>query len=358
MKTWAKALIILAVIASGTISLLLAPLVPVSYAGTEAVAYDGSVDQINLVANVEAANIRIEYAISDTADLINVAWDLTVRHSILIPPPTISVSLKNYTIGSVLNAELTINFSGLLLAAGLISNAIITINPKLASNFSITTTTGNINLSTTNFQKLEFLDVNLTSATGNIDTTFINGSDIQEDLRVQTTTGNCRVFVDTNSDIDGTLSVITTTGNNNVTLRENITLSNDFIIQANTGLVFFTIENCNLSGLEITGIIETSTGNIRATIDQRVDPNGNLTLDIDSDTGNIRLIIDLDIAGSIQSSLTPTTTTGVVTATDIVSAGYTYSSGSYNSQYGSKPYKIDATLDTDTSNIVLEGGYS
>lgn len=356
MKTWAKALIILAVIASGTISLLLAPLVPTSLSGTKEVPYDGSVTNIDFIANVEAANIFIQYAPSNTSDLINVQWDFTVRHSVLVPPPTIDVNLNNYTSINHLVAELTIQISGMQFASGLLCTVIVTINPLLISNFSVTTTEGIIHLNTTNFQKLQFLDVNLTSlTTGSIYTSFIDGCDIQGDLRLETDTGYCLGYLETNSDIDGILSAITTTGTINVTLSANISLTQNFIIQATTGQIFFTIENCTIAGGEIIGILETSTGNIRAILDQRVDSNGNLTLDVDSDSGTIRLIIDLDSAGSIQSSVTPSTTTGTVTGS---LSNYTYSSGTYFSDFGAQPYKMDATLDTSSGNIVLAGGYS
>ena len=54
MKKWAKALIIIAVIASGTISLLYAPLITVSSVGTEVVPNTETRTQINLIANIVA----------------------------------------------------------------------------------------------------------------------------------------------------------------------------------------------------------------------------------------------------------------------------------------------------------------
>jgi len=197
MKTWAKALIIIAVIASGTISLLLAPLVPVTNGMLITDEIINQLKPLNLVANVDAANILIQYANDSSADAINVTWDVTVRHSILVPPPTIVVSWDNYTISDELNVNLTIDFEGLLLASGLLAIVIVTINPLLYGNFSITTTAGNINLTNTNHLNPVFIDVNLTSNTGNIYASFISNSEMWNgDLRVQSTTGNCEILFD------------------------------------------------------------------------------------------------------------------------------------------------------------------
>ncbi len=358
MKNWAKALIIIAVLSSSTIALLLAPLVPVVSAGEEIIPFNAGINQINLVADIEKSNIEIQYASSPTADLINVTWDLTVRHSILVPPPTVVVSWVNYTVGTELNGNLTIDFYQMQLASGLLCNVIITLNPQLISNFSITTTTGNINLTTTNFLDLRFLDVNLTCETGSIAADFIDGSDIQGDLRVQTTVGYSKVYVDTNSDIDGVLSAITTMGINNVTIRENITLQNDFIIQATTGNINFIIENISsLSALEITGVLETSTGAISATVTQFYHPDGNLTLDVDCDTGNILLKIDFNTTSQFSSELVQTTS-GTETSSPL--SGYSYSSGTttYTSTDNNQSYRIDADLTTSSGNIVIQGGYT
>lgn len=356
MKAWAKALIVIAVLAAGTISILLAPLLPIFSVGSEAVDYDAGVNQINFVANIDAASIRVEYDTSPTADLINVSWDLTVRHSVLVPPPVITVAFKNYTTASTLTAILTMTFQGLLLSAGLFSRVVVTINPNLISNFSITTTTGNINLSTSNLLNPHFIDVNFTCTTGNSYATFLDGSNIQGDINIITTTGNNRVIVGVNSNINGTLWARTTTGNNNVTLRENISLLNDFIVQATTGLILVSIENCNLNGQALTGIFETSSGNQRITITQQIDSNGNLTIDADAGTGNIRLILDFAITGNIESKITPTTSTGTISYGSL--AGYILDVGYLYSQYGPQLYSINAALDSGSGNILLEGGYS
>ncbi|MHA1264443.1 MAG: hypothetical protein ACTSRS_04330 [Candidatus Helarchaeota archaeon] len=356
MKTWAKVLIVIAVLASGTISLLLAPLLPTSSVGTKNVPYDGGViTQINLVADVDVANIRIEYANSSTADLINVTWDLSVRYSVLVPPPTIQISWTNYSIGTTLTAIFRVQFIGLLLSAGLFSNIYITINPLLSSNLSVITTTGNINLNTTNSQNPIFQDVNLTTSTGILLADFIEGTTIQGEINIQTTTGNSELTIAKNAVINGTLTAKTTTGWNFVTLANNVSLFNNFLIQTSTGKITLFLNNSQLNSKALTGSLTTTNGNIKATIAQRVDSNGNLTLIMNSDTGNLRLILDLNAAGSIQSTVSPTTSTGLITGT---LAGYSTGPGPRISTNTPQPYSIDANLTTNTGNIILEGGYS
>ena len=355
MKKWAKALIIIAVIASGTISLLYAPLITVSSVGSEVVPNTETRTQINLIANIETSDITIEYAASNTSDWINVTWDISVRHAILIPPPTIVVSWDYYNISDVLTAIFTVNYHGMSFTSGLFSKISIIINPDLISNFSIKTSTGTINLNTTNNKNLQYIDVNLTTTAGHCFATFKNGTDIQGDLNIQTTTGNSTLIMESNSDIDGSLTAKTTFGNNSVTLRENISINNDFFIQATTGQCLLYLKSCYLNNKVITGIIETSTGGIRTTIIQRVNTTGNLTVDIDSDTGSIELILGFNITGSIQSTLT-TDTNGSINDSSL--SGYTESAGIYTSQYGPQSYKIDANLTTNTGIIKLQGGYS
>lgn len=283
-----KAIIIICIIATAVVALIFAPLLPATSQGTEAVDYDPSIQQVNLVVNVDSGHVRVEFDNSSTAQLVNVTWDYTLRYAIVVPPPTPTITFQNYTAGTTLNVLYTVVTPWLFVTGGYYSTSIITINPELVSNLTITTTTGNVNLSSTNFQNKTFIDIKLTATTGNIDATLID-----------------------DSNITGLLDVEATTGGVVVTLQNGCILNNDFSVETTTGNSFVYLNNISLNDHELTGTITASTGSSRLTITQQTDLHGNLTITTSCTTGNSRLVTDFD-ASEVSSTVGPTTTTGTI----------------------------------------------
>ncbi|NVM56102.1 MAG: hypothetical protein HWN66_20565 [Candidatus Helarchaeota archaeon] len=355
MKKWVKGLLIIGIITSGTFSLLLAPIVPVFLTEYRVIPNDIGINQINLIVNTDTSNIQIDYASSNDSDLIELTCGYTVRHSVLVPPSNLPINFQKYNNSGILTVIATIDVQGIQYGTIVSSSTLITINPRLISNLTIASHSGNIDLITTNFQNLTFQDVNLTTLHGNCFTTFIPGCIIQGNLSILTSSGNNRLIVSPNCEIEGQLIANTTTGNNEVTFGENCTIGNDFFVQTTTGTCIFTVTNCSLNNKNITGILESSSGAINSTITQWVNPNGNLTLDVDSVSGNCRLIMDYSNS-SFASTIYYTTGTGNIFYDGFV--GFNAILGGNRSKNWPLSSIVNVTIDTNSGNIYLQGGFS
>ncbi|MHA2330374.1 MAG: hypothetical protein ACXACR_17780, partial [Candidatus Hodarchaeales archaeon] len=223
------------------------------------------------------------------ADLIDVTWDITMWRT-LISTGTFNVILQNYTVGNNLTVILYILTTGFSLSSFSIKNTVyITLNPLLKTNLTAVVGSGNLRLNTTNSQVGTFVDLLLTTGSGNCDSIIANGSVVYGDIDITTGSGNNFLSVVSNSDLFGTLTVTTGSGNNDVEIGDNCLINDNFVIDVGSGNCEFTLVNCSLNNSEITGTIGTGSGNLWASVLQNVDPNGNLTLSIGTGSGNARL---------------------------------------------------------------------
>jgi len=392
----AKALIIIACISTGIVAVLLAPLQGVQYNGTRIVSFSGAVDQINLITNSDIANVEIRYSTDDTADLINLTYHYLIRYAILFSPPNVTVSLINSTLGKVLTVQVTVDFTPLGFTTMAASVTYLTINPKLLSNLSIHVGTGNIILDNTNSQNKTFIDLDLQTATGNIDvnlaadsritgdfygssasgnvdlTTGIrssvagslqaytssgnvdvnlaNGSNIAGNLYLRTISGNSGLDVGENASIDGAMQVNTTSGNVAVLLREGVSLKTDFILKTGSGNVNLIFSNISLANNAVTGTLRTISGNILISIQQLRDLDGNMTLDAKTSSGNVNLYIDLE-QDYLSSTIIPYTGSGSIHYIPLNPLGFHKVGINLVSDSPDQASNINADLHTTSGNV-------
>ncbi|HUY00144.1 MAG TPA: hypothetical protein VMV49_11355 [Candidatus Deferrimicrobium sp.] len=350
VSTKLKGLIIIACIITGVISVLLAPIQIATYKGTDAIDYSTTVQQINLVADIESSNIFIEYATEPDADLINITYLYTIRHSMLISAPNITVTLDNSTLGTVLTVLLTIRFPWLIFSTIGYTKTIITINPSIISNLSIRVDTGNIYLNSTNYQNKTYVNIDLLTASGNVEADIVEDSNILGYLYAISISGNADLMVDDNVYIGGPLCVNTSSGNVDITLNENVTLNSKFISRTLSGNIIFRSNNISLNNNEIKSYLLSTSGNIEAIFYQWLEPTGNLSLKIDIVSGNIRLTMRLEddyISSQINTS-TPSGTTTIA----LLHTGYNIVSENLISTT-TLSSNFDADLETNSGNIYI-----
>lgn len=350
MRTAVKAIIIIACIATGAIAFLLTPIIPTEYKGSYNVDYSVTTDKIDLIVGADISSIAIIYSNDPSADLINISYKFTIGHSILFDPGPPTITFNNHTIGTLLIATLIVDFPALYFASTWYSLVLITLNPTLLCNFTISTDTGNIDIDTTNFQNKTFTKIDLSASTGNIEVDLMSSSKILGDLHILTTTGNKDINIAENSEIGGTLQVNGTTGNVDLVLKENTTLNNNFIVKTTTGNINTYLYNISLNNNEITGIIQSTTGNIETAIRQLLDPAGNLTLNSYCTTGNNRLTIKLE-ADYLSSEIHPTTGTGTITYG--LHLGFNKVGADLISTLPDQSSNFDVNIVTTTGNINL-----
>ncbi len=349
VSTKIKVLILIAALSTSMIALLLAPIIPVQYIGTEKVDYSAPVKQINLIVNIDASSLTINYAEEPDADLVSFNYSIIIGHGLLYTPPVPLISFINSTTGDVLTITLTIDIPQFSLSSIFFAKSYLTINPHLLCNFSVHTLTGNIALDTSNFLNKTFVALDFTTETGNIDVSLVNMSNILGDLVIYRTTGNCDLVFAKNCNLGGALQVNSTTGNSDVYFSENVTLSEDFIIKTSTGNIYTYLKNILLNDNEIQGIIQTNTGNIHVNSSQWLNPPGNLTLSITTTTGNVRLDIKLE-ADCISSQLTPDTGTGTISY-EGSHLGYHHDGNNLVSNDPLRNSNFNIDLQTGTGNI-------
>lgn len=348
-----KAILILTVIIVSVF--LFAPILKYQDAGTRTVDYSAAVEQIDLIVRIDSSNTRIQYASSPTAPLIDVNWDYINWHPILGFPST-RVTFDNETIGNTL----IVTFSALSLGFSLTNinfeNTIITINPTLVTNLSVTMGSGNLVIDTTNCQNKTFSKVSLITGSGNCQSSFISGCIFTGIISIRVDSGENSLTMGAHCEIQGGLEVITSSGNNDVTLGANCTLNENFSIQTGSGSNTFTSTNMSLNNKELTGMIYTFSGNSRATITQRSTLNGNLTLDIHTWSGNSWLSMNY-LNNTIGSVITADTGSGAIRDSSLV--GFVPGPpGTYTAKAGTLASNIDADIDSGSGDIILSGGFS
>jgi len=392
----AKALIIIACISTGIVAVLLAPLQIVRYDGTNIVQYSASVDQINLITNSDIANIEISYATDPNADLLNLTYHYLIRHAIAFSPPNITVSFFNSTSGSILTVRVIVDFSALGFTSLAASVTHLTINPKLLSNLSIHVATGNIDLDNTNSQNKTFIDVDLETATGNINVNLADDSHIIGDLYLSSATGNLGVATGTqafiggslqayagtgNIDVDlandssitgnlflrtlsgnsglevgvdaaieGSMQVNATSGNVEVLLRAGVTLKTDFIVKTGSGNANLIFSNLSLANNAAMGTVRATSGNILVSIQQLQDLSGNLTLNVRTGSGNVNFHIGLE-QDYLSSTIIPYTGSGNINYIPFTPSGFHKVGANLVSDTPDQASNINADLHTTSGNI-------
>jgi DUF4097 and DUF4098 domain-containing protein YvlB len=394
-----KALVIIACICTGILAVLLAPLQSVQYNGTNLVQFSESVDQINLITNSEIANVEIRYATDSNAPLINMTYHYLIRHAIIFSPPNVTVSFINSTVGKILTVQLTVDLTAIGLTSIASSVTILTINPQLLSNLSIYVGTGNINLDNTNSDNKTFIDMDLRTATGNINVNLVassqikgncylssatgnlnvvtgiitqfsgsleayagtgnidinlaNASSVADNLHLRAITGNSNLKIGDNASIDGSMHVNTTSGNVAVLLRAGVTLRTDFILKTKSGNANLIFSNLSLADNAISGAVLTTSGNILVSIQQLLDISGNLTLNVRTGSGNINFHIDLEL-DSLSSTIHSVSGSGNVYYIPSNPLGFAPPSGGYlNSDPPDRSSNIDADLLTTSGNVYV-----
>ncbi|MHA1132373.1 MAG: hypothetical protein ACTSQI_07510 [Candidatus Helarchaeota archaeon] len=306
-----KVIVIIACLSVGIIAILFAPILPSTIKGTETVQYNASITQINLIVDSDVANIYIDYSTVPTADLINLSYNYLVGYSILLSPPPPEITFTNFTIGNVLNVVLNIQFPELILSSVWSSITQLTINPYLLTNLTISCGTGNLDVDNSYSINKTFVDIDLSTSTGNIDVNLINESQVRGNLLISRETGNTQVVLGRNSNIDGNLQINSTTGNSILILLENATLNNDFIMKTTAGTIDAHLNNISLNNDEVQGIIQSTTGNLNVEAYQKLDLVGNLTLKLITSSGNVRLPITLEEA-YLSSGISYQTSSGSI----------------------------------------------
>lgn len=304
-----KALIIIACITTGIVAVLFAPLQVTQYQGTRSVQNSGSVEQINLITDSDVANIQISYATHSDADLINLTYFYIVRHAIVFPAPNMTVSFINSTSGNILTVKLTIDTKALGFISVGYTMVHLTINPKLLSNLSIHVNSGNINLDNTYSSNKTFVDINLRTASGNINVNLVNQSHVRDNLYLRTSSGNINMDLEANAYIGGSLQANTTSGNIGVQLKAGVTLDDDFGLRTASGNINLIFSNISLDNNVVAGTLQVISGNIGIWVQQLTDLSGNLTLTANTLSGNVNLHIDLE-ADDISSLISPTKVSG------------------------------------------------
>ena len=239
LSTKAKAVIIIAIIASGVVALLLAPILPITYSGEKLVDFDASVQQIDLIANIEDSDIRIQYDNSSAAPLFNMTYVYILRHAIIVPDPTVTITLVNNTAGNILTVQLTVDFPTLFVNTGALSMTYLTINPNIISNLSVYAGSGNIGLHTENYLNKTFVDIDFSADSGTIFIDLESDCIVTEDIDLRVGSGNIDADVASGCTIDDFLG-FAGSGNINFDIGANCEIMDRLSANATSGNIVVT----------------------------------------------------------------------------------------------------------------------
>ena len=345
-----KAILIIGVIAS-SILIVLVPLRQATLEGTRIVEYSGSVQQINLIADIEDISVIIDYAESPTADLFKLSYDCRYRSALISPSPTISVNFENSTSGSVLTVILSMDLSPSKLLSSLsFAEAYLTINPNLISNITVRTTSSDIELSTTNFSVKEFVHLNLTAISGNVDANLISGCNVSGDLILYTATGNNNLIVGANSYLSNSFNMTADSGSCTLALTNNVTLNAAFIIYALGGGITADIQNVSLNNNALFGQFSAFDGALDIEINQWSDPQGNLSLLTSTHYEDLDFRINLAEI-YVSSEINASASIGGTVVIDPSNPGYHTTASGLASDSPDRASNIDVNLEVTFGDI-------
>ncbi|MHA1650278.1 MAG: hypothetical protein ACTSYB_08795 [Candidatus Helarchaeota archaeon] len=314
------------------------------------IPYSETIDQIDLIADIDGASVTICYNENSTMNLFTLSYSIRGKYSLISSLPSISMRFNNFTLNSHLIVNLSLKLTSPILSEITSADIILSINPTLRSNLSLHTSSNNLKLDTTNYMKKMFTNVNLSSTSGNIEVFFSQNCNLSGNLSLSTEYGAINLFIGQNCNLGGDLSLSSISGSCNLLLENNVSATNYILLFTESGEITANTSDITLVQTENTWQFSTYTGNIHLNINQWSDPQGNLSIIVSNLYGSTNFEMHLE-ANNISSNISVNSSFGGTININPDHPGY-YSSGTnLNSEAPHNPSNFDANIGTLSGNV-------
>ncbi len=343
-------LLIIVGILTSSLILLFLPFKQAKLDRTITIPYSGSIDQIDLIADIEGSSVTICYNENSTADLFTLSYSIRGKYTLTSSPPSISMIFNNFTFATHLIVNLSLKLTSPILSEITSADITLSINPSLSSNLSLHTYSNNLKLDATNYLKKTFINVNLTSISGDIEVFLSQNCNLSGNFFLSTEYGAINLFVGQNCNLGGALSLSSISGSCNLLLENNVSTLNYILLFTESGEITANTSNIALVQTENTWQFSTYIGNIHLNINQWSDPQGNLSIIVSNLYGSTNFEMHLE-ANNISSNISVNSSFGGTININPDHPGY-YSSGTnLNSEAPHNPSNFDANIGTLSGNV-------